>query len=73
MDKKEKQMLNKNLDELIGEFWNMDCLIRVMKELLSNENWEMREDDIGTICEILAKISNTLAKQVKDLQLQLTK
>lgn len=51
----------------------MDCLIRVMKELLSNENWEMREDDIGTICEILAKTSNTLAEQVKSLQLQLAK
>ena len=38
MDKKEKQMLNKSLDELVGEFWNMDCLIRVMKELLSNDN-----------------------------------
>ena len=73
MDKKEKLILSKNLDELVGEFWNMDCLIRVMKELLSNDNWEMRDEDVSIICEILAKTSSTLAEQVKNLQLQLSK
>lgn len=64
-------MLNKNLEKLVGEFWNMDCLIRVIKGLLSNDNQEKQEEDIGIMCNILVKTSNTVAEQVKNLQMQL--
>ena len=29
MNKQEKQLIGQSLDNLVGEFWNMDCLIRV--------------------------------------------
>ena len=32
--------LTKNLELIIEVFWQVDCLIRVMKEVLTNQNWE---------------------------------
>ena len=45
----------------------------MMKEILTNNNWETREEDVFYIARVLAKNSNTLAERVKNLQLQLEK
>lgn len=71
MDKKEKEKLSSLIDNFTDEFWTIDCLIRMIKEIVSNDNWETREDDVYYIAKVLAKTSNTLAEQVKNLQLQL--
>ena len=52
--------LTKNLELIIEDFWQVDCLIRVMKEVLTNQNWETQEEDIETICKILVKNSDLL-------------
>ena len=65
--------LTKNLELIIEDFWQVDCLIRVMKEVLTNQNWETQEEDIETICKILVKNSNSLNKQINHLKLDLEK
>ncbi|MBQ7764347.1 hypothetical protein IJ384_03140 [bacterium] len=71
MDKKEKEKLSGLIENFTDEFWTIDCLIRMIKEIVTNDNWEIREDDVYYIAKVLAKTSNTLAEQVKNLQLQL--
>ena len=71
MDKKEKEKLSGLIENFTDEFWTIDCLIRLKKEIVTNDNWEIREDDVYYIAKVLAKTSNTLAEQVKNLQLQL--
>lgn len=65
--------LTKNLELIIEDFWQVDCLIRVMKEVLTNQNWETQEEDIETICKILVKNSDSLNKQIKLLKLEMEK
>ena len=65
--------LTKNLELIIEDFWQVDCLIRVMKEVLTNQNWETQEEDIETICKILVKNSDLLNKQIKLLKLEMEK
>lgn len=71
MNKEKKEKLKNIVEHFTDEFWTMDCLIRMMKEILTNNNWETREEDMYYIVKILAKTSNTLAEQLKSLQLQL--
>ena len=71
MDKKEKEKLSGLIENFTDDFWTIDCLIRMIKEIVTNDNWEIREDDVYYIAKVLAKTSNTLAEQVKNLQLQL--
>ena len=65
--------LTKNIELIIEDFWQVDCLIRVMKEVLTNQNWETQEEDIETICKILVKNSDSLNKQIKLLKLEMEK
>ncbi len=73
MDKKEKEKLSNLIENFTDEFWTIDCLIRMMKEIVTNNNWETREDDVYYIAKVLAKTSNMLVEQVKNVQLQLEK
>ena len=73
MDKKEKEKLSNLIENFTDEFWTIDCLIRIMKEIVTNNNWETREDDVFYIAKVLAKTSNMLVEQVKNVQLQLEK
>ena len=73
MNKEEKEGLRHLVDKFTEDFWSIDCLIRMMKEILTNSNWETREEDIYYISKILTQTSNALAEQVKTLQLQLEK
>ena len=73
MDKKEKEKLSNLIENFTDEFWTIDCLIRMMKEIVTNNNWETREDDVFYIAKVLAKTSNMLVEQVKNVQLQLEK
>ena len=65
--------LTKSIELIVEDFWQVDCLIRLMKEILTNQNWETQEEDIGTICKILIKNSESLNKQIKLLKLDLEK
>ena len=69
MNNTTKKSLQKNLDEMINEFWNIDCLIRVLREILADNNWDMKECDVETICNILVKTSDSLNHRIKILQL----
>ena len=71
MIKNESKRLIKDIKLLTEEFWQVDCLIRIMKEILTNNNWETQEEDIETICNILIKNSESLNKQIKTLKLKL--
>lgn len=64
MNKDEKELLYKSIEDAAEEFWNLDCMIRILKEYLSNDNWDLYENDVYTIGTILAKTSEDLAKQV---------
>ena len=73
MNKEEKENLKNLIERFTDEFWTIDCLIRMMKEIVTNNNWETREEDVFYIARVLAKSSNTLSEQVKSLQVQLEK
>lgn len=70
MNREEKEKLDEKLNKVLDQFWNIDCLLRVIKEILTNNNWEMREEDVELICKMLFKLSNELVKEVKLLQIQ---
>ena len=72
MSKMEKEKLCKMIDEFTLEFWTMDCLIRMIKEILTNDNWETREEDIYYIAITLVKSSKLLLEQIQELKLILT-
>lgn len=72
MSKMEKEKLFKMIDEFTLEFWTMDCLIRMIKEILTNDNWEIREEDIYYIAITLVKSSKSLLEQIQELKLSLT-
>ena len=63
--------LTKNIELITESFWQVDCLIRIMKEILTNQNCETQEDDIETI--ILIKNSELFNKQIKLLNLEIEK
>ncbi len=73
MNKTNLDILTKKLELVTEDFWQVDCLIRMMKEILTNQNWETREEDIETICKILIKNSESLYRQMKLLRLELEK
>ncbi|MBR3889572.1 hypothetical protein IKJ53_03565 [bacterium] len=68
MNRKE---LDKKFKNFIEEFWNIDCLIRILKELSSEIFIDSREDDIYTISNILVKESENLSNQAKELKILL--
>ena len=72
MSKMEKEKLFKMIDEFTLEFWTMDCLIRMIKEILTIDNWETREEDIYYIAITLVKSSKSLLEQIQELKLSLT-
>jgi len=41
-----------------------------VKEILINNNWEMREEDVELICKMLFKLSNELVSEIKEIKLQ---
>ena len=71
MKKTSSNILTENLELVTENFWQVDCLIRIMKEILTNQNWETQEEDIETICKILIKNSEILHKQIKTLKLEI--
>ena len=71
MRKTSSNILTENLELVTENFWQVDCLIRIMKEILTNQNWETQEGDIETICKILIKNSEILHKQIKILKLEI--
>lgn len=71
MNNKEKEILLSKTSEIVDEFWKLDCLIRVIKEILSNNNWETQEEDIFTICKILFKSSEELSDNIKSFKEEL--
>ena len=71
MDKTKLLLIQNIINRLDTEFTNVDCLIRILKEIISNKNWETREEDVGTISEILVEASNRLSNQVKKIKAQL--
>ena len=73
MNRNNVSNLSQNIELLMESFWQVDCLIRIMKEILTNQNWETQEEDIGTICKILIKNSDSLHKQIKLLKLEIEK
>ena len=73
MNKEEKEKLNILIENFKDEFWTIDCLIRMMKEIITNNNWETREEDVYYIAKVLAKSSNILSEQVKSLEFKLSK
>lgn len=64
MNNKEKEILLSKTSKIVDEFWKIDCLIRLTKEILSNKNWETQEEDIFTICKILFKSSEELSNNI---------
>ena len=65
--------MRKDLEELSDKFWQMDFLIRALKEILSSDNWDMTDSDINTICNMLLKISQSLNDDIKLLKKQFVK
>ncbi len=61
----------KIFESMVKDFWNVDCLIRMLKELIFKNSWEMHEGDVDTICEILAEKSEKLCTKVDKLKEQL--
>ena len=73
MIKNSTSNLTQNIELITESFWQVDCLIRIIKEILTNQNWETQEEDIETICKILIKNSDSLHEQIKLLKLEIGK
>ena len=73
MDIKQKKEFIKKIDDFTNEFWNIDCLIRIMKDITTNNCLEAREEDIYIICDLLVKEAGVLSEQLKKLRLDLQK
>ena len=71
MDIKMKKEFQKKIDEFTNGFWNIDCLIRIMKDITTNNCLEAREEDIYIICDLLVKESALLTDKIKELKLNL--
>ena len=59
------------IEDLLKDFWAIDCLIRMMKELLFKQNWEMHESDVDIICEVLSEKPTNLSKKIQILKAQI--
>ena len=64
-----KETLKNLINSFNEEICIIDCLIRMMKEVLSC-NGEMREEDIYYIYKLLIKSSQNMNNQLKELKLQ---
>lgn len=71
MNQKEFIYIEKKLNRLSEEIWNVDKLCRVLYELLTNGDGNLTGADICTLSYILTRTSNALLKQTKNLKLQL--
>lgn len=63
---KEKDYIEK-IKEITDEFWNLDCLIRIAKELILNDKYEkqeLQEEDIYAVFNILSTTSKSLADKI---------
>ncbi len=63
--------MEQRFEKIVKDFWDIDCLIRMMKEIIFKDSWEMREDDVDTVCEILAEKSEKLRNEVEELKTQI--
>ena len=70
MKNSEKEILNKFIQEFTDDFWKIDCLIRLTKEILNNDNLEVREDDVYYISKILTEISDNFTQKIKHFLIQ---
>lgn len=66
--RKDKKVLTEEIESIEKDFWNVDCLIRMMKEMIFNNSWEIREGDTDMVCEVLAEKSGRLCKKVEGLK-----
>lgn len=71
MDKKEFMFIEKKLNKLSEEIWNVDKLCRILYELLTNGEGNLTGADICTLSYILTRTSNALSNQMQKLKLQL--
>ena len=62
-----------SFENIVKDFWSINCLIRMMKEIVFENSWEMHEGDVDTICEILAEKSERLCIKIGKLKEQLRK
>lgn len=67
----DKKIFTNEFESIEKDFWNVDCLIRMMKEMLFKGSWEMREGDADMVCEVLAEKSEQLCGKVEKLKNQL--
>ncbi len=57
-----------NFSELEKDFWSIDCLIRILKEILCVQSHELHEGDVITISELLFEKSERLTKKVSEFK-----
>lgn len=57
-----------NFKELEKDFWCIDCLIRMLKEILFTKTLELHEGDVMTISEILVEKSDKLSRKVAEFK-----
>lgn len=71
MDKEDFKLIERKLNKLSEEIWNVDRLCRILYELLVNGEGNLTSSDICTLSYILTRTSNALSKQINNLKLQL--
>ena len=69
MSKKQTKEINEKIDVLFNGFWNIDCLLRIIKEINNNSSWDVREEDVFIIHNLLIQEANKLSEKISELKL----
>ena len=68
---KQKKTLTENFKSLEKDLWCIDCLIRMLKEIMFVGSREMHEGDAMTISEVLVEKSEKLLRKVENFKAEL--
>ena len=71
MNQKELAFLERKLEKISIEAWNVKHLAIILEELLCNDNGNLSSSDICTLSEILTRTAAALSAQMVKLQQKL--
>ena len=71
MNQKELAFLERKLEKISIEAWNVKHLAIILQELLCNPNGNLSSSDICTLSEIITRTAAALSAQMSKLQQKL--
>ena len=71
MVKNELEFIKKHLEKISVEIWNVKCLSLILEELLENDNGNLKECEINTLCNILTRNCIALSNKMRKICLKM--